>query len=212
MGNESAPWRHGGRQVLLCLELSGEIEALSESDKLVVRNVGAVCSQQRQRSLWRPETGRPAVLLGCTTPGALFTRSSTESWGQRWRKTRAGQKGLKRLLVPVKQMDERKQTHTSFFFSSFPWTGFFSADMIPPLKTLRRLWLSFEGTSWLTTRSWGYSSSCLPVRWGAEGPAWGVVGCGWGEADSSDAQPSVDTSKSPEKAFCIPSLGTQIYP
>ena len=35
-------------------------------------------------------------------------------------KTRAGQKGWKRLLVPVKQMDERKQAHTSFFFSSFP--------------------------------------------------------------------------------------------
>lgn len=84
----------------------------------------SLCSHSRLVSKrshkWRPETGRPAVLLGCTTPGALFTRSSTESWGQRWRKTRAGQKGLKRLLVPVKQMDERKQTHTSFFFSSFP--------------------------------------------------------------------------------------------
>lgn len=41
---------HGdmGPQVLLCLELSGEIEALSESDRLVVRKVGAVCSQQTE--------------------------------------------------------------------------------------------------------------------------------------------------------------------
>ena len=55
--------------MLLCLKLSGETEALLGSGRLVVRKVGGVCSQQRQKYLCLPETGRLAGLLACTTPG-----------------------------------------------------------------------------------------------------------------------------------------------